>query len=528
MMPRSFAHSTFAALLIAVAGAGCVPAGAEGAADLDENEGETLESEVGAKATVQLGADGKLVYKADSRGDRIPDFSYAGYQGGGVEIPKVPVVRTLSASSGDNRKKLQDAIDEVAALPRAKRGAILLKKGTYRLSGPIYVKASGIVLRGEGEGANGTVLLSTLKSKREEALVQLAGKAPERVGTARKVADEYVPVGARKLRLESTSGLAVGDMVLVDRPSTKAWIHELGMDQIPPRKDGKPIKQWEPEERHLSFDRRITAIDGKVITLDAPITNSLDPKYGGGKVQKYEGHTIAEVGVENLRGDTVFDGSTDEDHIWDFVSFTNVRNGWAQHVTGVHFAHRVVGVLDGSRQITVRKSTSLSPVSKVEGGRRYAFHIDGGQLVLVHDCSSEKGRHDYVTGSRVAGPNVFLESVAKSPGAEVGPHERWAVGTLYDNIVVQGGDLSAYDRGNMGSGHGWAGANHVFWNSSAEGMTCEQPPTAHNWNFGADVDDRTGNCEWRSVGKDVKPESLYRQQLRERLGAKAMKALDAE
>src|SRR5690606_31455059 len=40
---------------------------------------------------VYPGTDGKLVYVADSLGNRIPDFSYAGYKGGGVRIPHVPV-----------------------------------------------------------------------------------------------------------------------------------------------------------------------------------------------------------------------------------------------------------------------------------------------------------------------------------------------------------------------------------------------------------------------------------------------------
>ena len=36
---------------------------------------------------VYPGADGKLVYVADSLGNRIPDFSNAGYKGGGVPLP---------------------------------------------------------------------------------------------------------------------------------------------------------------------------------------------------------------------------------------------------------------------------------------------------------------------------------------------------------------------------------------------------------------------------------------------------------
>jgi hypothetical protein len=40
---------------------------------------------------VYPGIDGRLVYVADSLGNKIPDFSNAGYKGGGVTIPYVPV-----------------------------------------------------------------------------------------------------------------------------------------------------------------------------------------------------------------------------------------------------------------------------------------------------------------------------------------------------------------------------------------------------------------------------------------------------
>ena len=48
---------------------------------------------------VYPGADGKLVYKTTPAGDRIMDFSYAGYMGGGVALPIVPVKRTVEPSA---------------------------------------------------------------------------------------------------------------------------------------------------------------------------------------------------------------------------------------------------------------------------------------------------------------------------------------------------------------------------------------------------------------------------------------------
>lgn len=40
-------------------------------------------------------ASGKLVYKTTKKGDRIIDFSHAGYKGGGVTLPYVPAKLTV-------------------------------------------------------------------------------------------------------------------------------------------------------------------------------------------------------------------------------------------------------------------------------------------------------------------------------------------------------------------------------------------------------------------------------------------------
>src|SRR4051812_45146962 len=114
---------------------------------------------------IVVGADGKLVYLADTNGDTIPDISSCGYQGGGVPIPtNIPVVLTLTNLAGDNRTQIQNAIATVGAMPiqpNGFRGAILLKAGVYSVSSSILLNKSGIILRGEGDGPNGTVLQMT-------------------------------------------------------------------------------------------------------------------------------------------------------------------------------------------------------------------------------------------------------------------------------------------------------------------------------------------------------------------------------
>lgn len=80
-------------------------------------------------------------------GDTMPDFSRVGYRWGDVEIPSVKVVKTLTPprDGADATGLIQEAIDRMT-----EPGAILLKAGTYNVSGSIHINRSGVVLRGEG------------------------------------------------------------------------------------------------------------------------------------------------------------------------------------------------------------------------------------------------------------------------------------------------------------------------------------------------------------------------------------------
>src|SRR5690348_14846907 len=136
---------------------------------------------------VYPGMDGKLIYVADSLGNKIPDFSNAGYKGGGVAIPYVQTKAIVWPVLGDNSDQLQKVIDSVSALtPDANgfRGAILLKLGEYNLEKPITIKASGVVLRGEGMSDIGTILIGKIQKQQpqgqgggrgRQALVNIAG-----------------------------------------------------------------------------------------------------------------------------------------------------------------------------------------------------------------------------------------------------------------------------------------------------------------------------------------------------------------
>src|SRR5690349_13103830 len=96
---------------------------------------------------VSTGPGGKLLYAADSLGNRVPDFSYSGYMAGASVIPDAAVRVLVPVSKGDNTPRIQAALDHVATLPAGKdgiRGVVLLEKGEYEVSGSLHINASGV------------------------------------------------------------------------------------------------------------------------------------------------------------------------------------------------------------------------------------------------------------------------------------------------------------------------------------------------------------------------------------------------
>lgn len=471
---------------------------------------------------VHLEKDGSLRYTPDEKGNTIPDFSRVGYQGGDQLIPDVAVVKTLYPSE-NALEQIQSAIDELSLRPADQggfRGAILLKKGTYKIPGTLRIKASGIVLRGEGDHEGGTRLIATAASKDPLLEISGTGSIREISGTRVAITDAYVPAGAVSFSVASTSPFKKGDRVVLYRPGTREWIHDLKMDQIMERNG---TKQWQPGEYSFHFERVITRVEGNQVFLDNPVVMPLDAAYGGGALYQYAfSGRIEKVGVEQLRFESVYTSDTAENHAWDAVVFDKIENGWVRQVTARYFAYSCVNLQAGAKNISVLDARCFDAKSLITGGRRYSFNNNGQQNLFMY-CHTTDGRHDFVTGARVCGPNVFVHCTATRTHADIGPHHRWAMGTLYDNIVTDG-DINVQDRGNMGSGHGWVGTTQVLWNCTVRRAAVQNPyVTGLNYSIGLKGTKAPGHFKDRPDGfwegenrAGLQPASLYLAQLKAR------------
>lgn len=464
---------------------------------------------------------GELVYYPDKDGNTIPDFSRVGYWHSNKSIPTYSATVTVSpAASGDSRAVIQKAIDEVSRIQPNKdghRGTVLLKRGTYHVSGSILITTGGVVLQGEGENVNETRLIATGKERYSLIKVTGIGDMKEISGTRVKITNPFVPVGAHSFRISSGKDFQAGDRIIVYRPGTFAWIQDLRMDQIVERTG---TRQWTEKEYNLSFEREVTRVDGDLIYIDNPVVMQMDEKYGGGEIYKYAFNgRIREVGITNMCLESEFEHHEDTNHGWIGVEFEKVENCWARNITCRHFGYSAISCSNFAKNVTVINCRSLEMKSLITGGFRYSFN-NLGQQNLFMNCQSTEGRHDYITGARVCGPNVFYNCTAFQTYADIGPHHRWSVGTLYDNIMTDG-EINVQDRGAMGSGHGWSGVTQVLWNCKVKRAAVQNPwVSGYNYSIGTKGDKYLGHFKDRIEGvwegqneTNIFPRSLYVAQL---------------
>jgi len=484
---------------------------------------------------VYFGPEGKLVYAHSAKGDRIADFSDAGYEGGGAALPVVPPKQTVAPSGADDTAAIQHAIDEVSALPLAGgfRGAVELLPGTFHYSGTISISVSGVVLRGAGNGDQGTTILMTGEP---HLAIRIAGQLVKKAaGAETTIVDAYVPSGTSTIHVADAAKLHPGDTLAILKPVTQAWVHFMGMDDL--RRNGK-AEHWVGAD-HLDVLRRIAAVSGNTLTLEVPLMDSYDANFfdgGHAVVRRVElSGQISQVGVEDLRivapkrrialGEPEFDGLTMDDAVDSWVQSVALE----ETTNGVH-------INLGTERITVLKCEVVQHVAVTSSAKPFDFSSNGSQILFDRCTGSGDNTFYFATQARQQGPVVVLHCRFLGDG-HIQPHQRWSTGLLIDNCDVPGGGIDLMNRGEMGTGHGWAIGWAVAWNNTAKSLEMNQPPEIANWSIGNigeelnppfpvfDGSKRAplDSAIIESKGKPVKPQSLYLEQLRDRLGPDAVK-----
>lgn len=484
---------------------------------------------------------GQLGYATvNAGGDRIPDFSFAGYGGGGVNLPKPAVQLTLNPSGGDDTAAIQNAINTVGSLPLGSdgfRGAVLLGPGVFNVTGQLLMQASGVVLRGSGQSATLLNVTSIPTTPTVWTLITVQGHGNPSFGTSTSIIDAYVPVNSRAFTVSSSAGFSVGQTVWVARPLSASFVQSVGMANL--TRNGVQ-QSWTSGVNYTHSDRVITAIAGNRITVDAPITDAINSTYGAATITAYTwGQRVSNIGIEKLSAKAPpLTGNLNTAH-WQFVNYVNMANGFLNQVSAQDFQFATIRIAQSTKQVTVQ-DIIINHTVAIDGSAGYPTDVMsiGTQTLFQRIKTTGANIYYLVSQEWSNGPNVFKDVVTAAFGPQyhggISPHMRWATGILFENITMTNGgtgsganQFAIGNRGTYGNGQGWAAAYSLGWNIKADVIQVQSPPGAANWCIGCTGTQQTvaPNGIFSLAGTTSWPSSLYSQQLAYRRGTGALSAL---
>lgn len=499
---------------------------------------------------------GKLKYHKDKDGFIIPDFSYAGYSNANKEIPDIPVVLEIKPMQGDNTARIQQQLDYLGSLSINSdgfRGALLLSEGTFDVYGTIYIKHSGVILRGRGseeDDSKNTIILAKGNYPDKRDIIVLGN--PEIIDwekkkeiTKQNITTPTINAGGMTFEVENVTSYQVGDQIMIYHPCSRKWVEAVDFGGVSAPEENR----WTEGLLPIIYNRYITKIVNNKITIDAPVYYTLNNQLSQSYIYKPDmSGTICNIGLEHVRIHIeTSGGKDDENHAWQAVRIQSAENGWVKNCVMRHFGQSGV-ITNYASRFTIENCKAIDPVSKIEGERGYNFNAYiYSQLILFKNCYARNGRHHYVSnGTSFTSGIVFLRCISDAAYNANEGHRKWTTGMLNDNLKeinirpVKGWRkyvyhsqfvLGLYNRRNYGTGHGWSAAHSVCWNCDMDKhygkIVVQKPPTAQNYAIGCFAKDITGMYKITSnykagyvEGKNklgLIPESLYEAQLKARI-----------
>ena len=130
---------------------------------------------------------------------------------------------------------------------------------------------------------------------------------------------------------ETVDEVNVGDRVAVRRTPNTAWVAALGLEAF-----------WTASGYEIDHERILTAVDPVTnrVTVDIPLVDAMAHWLGGGEIQLLDaGARIRQVGVEDLRLESDYNGAEDEDHANTAVELSAVEDAWVQRITALYFGN---------------------------------------------------------------------------------------------------------------------------------------------------------------------------------------------
>ncbi|MFB9057819.1 DUF4955 domain-containing protein [Mariniflexile ostreae] len=464
----------------------------------------------------------------------LPDFSYVGYKYSEVGIPdleyKVFDVTNFGAIPNDLKSDKSAIKKAIAAASKHGEGIIYFPKGKYYINtledslDIIEIKSSKIIFRGEDK--ENTILF--FEKDLPPTDPNKLWSCPSAIKVEASGKDEFLTkiVSNTKretfsIQVEDASKIKKGDWIIIKVLNNSEDLIKYDLQPLVPESEWTSIlnKGVKVNERH-----QVSSVDGNTVMLVEPIHYDIDAKHNW-EVTTFT--NIDHVGFENL----TFEGnwlkkfehhrSAQDDGGWSILTISKAVNSWIKDCSFKNV----------NRCVNFSESAACTALNiTIEGNLGHtAIDAQGSTGILMAKINDIAGMHHSVgvAGGSTSNTVIWRSKYASHTSFE--SHASQPRSTLFDN--VEGG----FFQGRAG-GARFNLPNHgrylVLWNFK------EIDEPEKNFRFVA-----TDSWYWRivppiivgfhgagttfkedevqiieSLGKPVKPESLFEEQLKLRLG----------
>jgi hypothetical protein len=410
----------------------------------------------------------------------LPDFSFAGYHRGESGLPDVPPgvsVQDFGATGDGTTDDSQAFLD---ALNQVESGAIEIPPGRYRITQPLEITRSRIVLR--GAGSDGTTLFfptplneikpnwgATTSGQRTSNYSWSGGFITIRGSFQSRSLTEIAQPAARgdqSVTVASTENLRVGQEVEIyqtDRDDNSLAVHLYSGDP-------GPVHNLKGRTK-TSLVCRITAIEGKRAHLDRPLRCDLRLMWRP-QVRSFE-PSVIESGIEGVT--FAFPETPYEGHFTELgfnaIALRQAAHCWVRDIRTVNadsglFVSGQFNTIDGVVLESQRRVDNQNCVG------HHGISLSGGDNVVRRFDFRARYIHDITVSHHCAG-NVCEAGRGVDLSLD---HHRYAP---YENLFT---DIDAGEGRRLWKCGGGAslgkhcGARGTFWNIRAERPLSYPPP----------------------------------------------------
>lgn len=404
-------------------------------------------------------------------GSRLPDFSYAGYHNGESAIPVYPQTANIKSfgAKGDNFTDDTQAFKD--AIASTQSGAILIPAGNYKITDFIYLRKSGVVLRGEGpqkthlifskslyeiapKGSATTTGKITTTYAFDYAFLTLDGNMGKRSLAAIRSNSRR---GDNEIELSNAKGIVVGQTIQIrvteDTDQTlKTFLYT-----------GDPGDIVNGKNLETKMIVKVEKISGNMVTIDRPLRFDTRSSWKP-DVLAFE-PTITESGIEDLSvdfPDLPYPGHFNEQG-FNAIELRGAAHCWVKNVK-IHNSDMGVLFAADSNFNTVDGVTISAYAGRGKLKGHHAFQLKRSQDNLIKNFDIQASFEHDLSVEHASG-NVYADG--RGEDLSFDHHRDTPYENLYTNLHVGLGQRIWISGGGAGLGRHSA-AWETFWNIRAD------------------------------------------------------------